>query len=87
MHQKRVIPDTIRQLCYKRDGNGHCQYPGCSLSKKNGDTVNLHHVQNEQFDGTEDPHNILSKLNPSKQVLVDVRIQGKLSESSRQITL
>lgn len=30
-------------------------------------------------------HNILSKLNPTKQVLADVRIQGKLSESSRQV--
>jgi len=30
-------------------------------------------------------HSILSKFNPSKQVLADVRIQGKLSESSRQV--
>lgn len=30
-------------------------------------------------------HNIISKLNPDKQVLPDVRIRGKLSESSRQL--
>ncbi len=30
-------------------------------------------------------YSILSKFNPAKQVMADVRIQGKLSESSRQI--
>jgi hypothetical protein len=30
-------------------------------------------------------HKLLTKFNPTKQVLADVRIQGKLSESSRQV--
>ena len=30
-------------------------------------------------------HQLLTKFNPTKQVLADVRIQGKLSESSRQV--
>jgi hypothetical protein len=30
-------------------------------------------------------HKVLSRLNPKKQVLPDVRITGKLSESKRQL--
>lgn len=58
--KKQKIPEDTRQLCYQRDNNGHCQYPGCELSKEKGDTVNLHHIQNEQFGGTEDPSNLIT---------------------------
>ena len=57
---KREISNEVRQLCYQRDNNGHCQYPNCELSKQNGDKVNLHHIQNEQFGGTEDPNNLIT---------------------------
>lgn len=59
-YEKHTIPDEVMQLCYQRDNNGHCQYPGCELSKENGDRVNLHHIQNEQFGGIEDPSNLIT---------------------------
>ena len=59
MHPKRKIPDEVRRICYQRDEE-KCQYIGCELSRPNGDRINLHHIQNEQFGGTEDPSNLIT---------------------------
>jgi ATP-dependent DNA helicase RecQ len=59
MYAKRRIPDEVRDICYLRDG-GSCQYPGCTLSSASGDKMDLHHIQNEQFGGTEDPNNLIT---------------------------
>lgn len=58
MYKKRTIPDDVRQLCYARDNNGQCQFPDCTLSREHGDRVNLHHIKNEQFGGSEVPDNL-----------------------------
>jgi RecQ family ATP-dependent DNA helicase len=59
MYQKRKIPEEVRRICYERDEE-KCQYMGCELSRPNGDKINLHHIQNEQFGGTEDPSNLIT---------------------------
>lgn len=60
MQEKSKISKETRQLCYSRDNNGQCQFPGCKLSKSNGDVVNLHHIKNEQFGGGEEPSNLIT---------------------------
>lgn len=56
---KRKIPTEIRQIVYERD-NETCQEPGCRLSRKNGDRINIHHIKPEQFGGAEDPANLIT---------------------------
>ena len=56
---KRSISPSVRQYCFERD-NYTCQFPGCTLSKNNGDIVQLHHVLPEQFGGTETPENLIT---------------------------
>jgi len=56
---KRIIPATVRRICYERD-EYTCQWDGCDLSRTKGDRVNLHHILPEQFGGKETPDNLIT---------------------------
>ena len=56
---KRQIPPEVRKICYERD-QGACQWPGCDLTQQNGGVMNLHHIVPEQYEGTEDPSNLIT---------------------------
>lgn len=56
---KNKISNDIRKLCYERDDET-CQFPGCTLSRKNGDNINLHHIKQEQSGGKETPDNLIT---------------------------